>query len=147
MCGTPLSSTSTSTGSDGTWDESFSSVPQPSVETTVVATSHRQTRTDLRTARAYRYAGGNASPAIGSRDRERERAANPGLALGPDSATMRFDDPLRNREAKACAFVPGTLAPEVALENPWQLLRIDARPAVAHPENHFVVSVLGADRD
>jgi hypothetical protein len=53
------------------------------------------------------------------------------LALHPDAAAVRFDDPLGNRQSEACSLVGRVRGAPEAIEDAWEIRVRDAASAVS----------------
>ena len=105
----------------------------------------RPGRCPCRRPRGDRLAGSRAGRRAlrtrARRDRERERAADAGLALHPQPPAVQLDDPLRQREAEPGALRAGPRRATAALERLEDalLLRLgDADAGVAHAHLRLV---------
>ena len=81
------------------------------------------------------------------RDGEEEDAAFAELALDPDAAAVRLDDPLDDRQAQARAVLSGLARLPQAFEHVRQVIGGDAAAGVRHPEQDVFVRARRADGD
>src|SRR5439155_18788198 len=78
---------------------------------------------------------------------EAEAASLTGLALDPDSAAVRFDDSLLDRQSQADAASIGLPCLPEALEQVCLCLDGHTRPGIGDLEHRFAVSASGAKLD
>src|SRR6185436_3071202 len=76
---------------------------------------------------------------------EEERRTPAELAVGPDPATVRFDDATCDRESESGPLVAPRRARPVALEQVRVIRERDAGPFVRHREHHLVLALLDAE--
>src|SRR5690606_26272944 len=100
-----------------------------------------------RVGRRRRGSLGLRLPGPGHRQGEGERRAGPYFALHRDPAAVRFDDPLGEGEAEACARALGPARLPELVEHVVELTLRDPRPCVADPEPHLVPFPRRADGD